>query len=212
MLDTLYVGVSLVVGMVAREYARAYAADRCGDPSPRRWGWLSLNPKRWIDPFGSVILPVLILILWAAGYALPPFAYAKHLPLDESNFRQYRRDVVIVSLAGPLANLLLAAAGGVLLRAGVGSFSSELCNYLFLFVFTNLTLCVFHLMPIPGLDGARMLALVMAPRPREVYRNLNQYLILFILAIYFIFGGPMLGIVSVLERALSNLVLGRAHC
>ena len=210
-MDALYVAVGIVVGMLAREYARAFTADRLGDPNPRRWGWLGFDPRVWIDPFGSVILPVLIVILWAAGYQLPPFAYAKPLPFDPASLRRYPRDVVLVSIAGPLSNIVLAVAGGLLLRIGAAS-GAALCVFLQLFVVTQLTLAVAHLLPIPGLDGARLLALVMPPRAREVYRNLDQYLILFVLLVFFLLGAITLGIVEALRDALLHVVVGDATC
>jgi Zn-dependent protease len=212
LLEALYLGLALALGLPAREYARAFVADRLGDPNPRRWGWLRLDPRVWIDPFGSVILPILLMILWAAGFQLPPFAYAKPLPFDPSNLRSYRRDVVLVSIAGPVANVLLAVLGGLLLRVGVGSSGTELCSFLAVFVLTQVTLAVFHLLPIPGLDGARMLALVMPPRAREVYRNLDQYLILFVLLIFFILGGIALSIVEALRDVLLDIVVGSSSC
>lgn len=211
-LGALAVAASLVVGLAAREYGRALAADRLGDASPRRWGRLTPNPAAWADPFGTVILPALLVALWAAGLHLPPFAYAKPLPLDTSNLRRYPRDVVLVSLAGPLVNVALAVVAGVLVRLGLGSASGTTCVALSAFVLTNVTLAVFHLLPIPGLDGARMLALVMSPRAREVYRNLDQYLVLFILLIFFLLGGPALAIVTVLRDAVVRLVSGGAAC
>jgi Zn-dependent protease len=211
-LEAVYVGLALGLGMLAREYARAYLADRLGDPNPRRWGWLRLDPRVWIDPFGTVILPILLLILWASGLSLPPFAYAKPLPFDPTALRRYRRDVVLVSIAGPIANVVLAVLAGALIRVGVGGASGELCSFLGAFVLTQLTLAVFHLLPIPGLDGARMVALVMPPRAAEVYRNLDQYLILFVLLIYFILGGIALSIVEALRDLLLRLVLGGSSC
>ena len=208
----LYVGIALAIGMVAREYARARTADALGDPNPRRWGWLSFRPRAWIDPFGTVILPALILILWAAGVRTPPFAYAKPIPLDPHALRRQPRDVVLVSVAGPIANVVLAIVAAIGLRLGLGGIAGEPCQLLSLFAFTNLSLAVFHLMPIPGLDGARMLALVMPPRPREVYRNLEQYLILFILLIYFLLGGIALGIVDALTDALMRVIVGPFRC
>jgi len=212
LLEAVSLGLSLAIGLFAREYARAYTADRLGDPNPRRWGWLGRDPRVWVDPFGTIILPILLMILWAAGLALPPFAYAKPLPFDPSSLRNYRRDVVLVSIAGPVANIVLAILGGLLIRAGVASASPELCSVLSVFVLTQLTLAVFHLLPIPGLDGSRMLALVMSPRAREVYRNLDQYLILFVLLIFFLLGGIALVIVEALRDALLDLVVGSSGC
>ncbi len=208
----LYVGVSLVIGMLAREYARARTADRLGDPNPGRWGWLSLRPRVWIDPFGTVILPALILILWAAGLQVVPFGYAKPLPLDPSALRRHPRDVILVSVAGPIANLVLALVAAFGLRLGVAQAGFEPCRLLHVFVLTNLSLAIFHVMPIPGLDGARMLALVMPPGAREVYRNLEQYLILFIILIYFLLGAYALGIVQALTDALMRVIVGPIGC
>ena len=207
----LYVGIALLVGLVAREYARAKTADALGDPNPRRWGWLSLRPRAWVDPFGSLILPALIVILWAAGQQFVPFAYAKPLPLDPSSLRRQPRDVVLISVAGPLANLVLAVVAAVALRLGVAE-AAQPCQALERFVLANLSLAVFHLMPIPGLDGARLLGLVMPPRPREVYRNLDAYLILFILLIFFLLGGIALGIVQALTNALMDVIVGPFRC
>ena len=208
----LAVAVSLAIGLAAREFGRALAADRLGDASPRRWGRLTPNPVAWADAFGTVILPALLVVLWAAGYRFPPFAYAKPLPLDTSNLRRYPRDVVLVSIAGPVVNLVLAVVAGVLVAIGLGSGPGTTCLLLSDFILTNVTLAVFHLLPIPGLDGARMLALVMSPRAREVYRNLDQYLVLFILLIYFLLGGPALAIVTVLRDAILGLVPGGSGC
>jgi Zn-dependent protease len=99
----LYLLVALVPGLVLHEYAHALVADRLGDPSPRRWGRLTLNPRPLVDPFGSLILPGLVLVLVAAGNwsLLPVFAYAKPMPLDPSYLRNRRRDEMLVTLAGP---------------------------------------------------------------------------------------------------------------
>ncbi len=212
LLLALYVGISLAIGMLAREYARAYTADRLGDPNPRRWGWLGADPRVWVDPFGTVILPILILILWASGLRIPPFAYAKPLPFDPTSLRHGNRDVVLVSIAGPVANLLLAILGAAALRAVAAGGAGEACSFASAFVLTQLSLMVFHLLPIPGLDGARMLALVMPPHAREVYRNLDQYLVLFVLLIFFVLGGITLSIVSSIRDALFAVLAGQAAC
>jgi Zn-dependent protease len=211
-LGGLYVALALAIGMIVREYARAVVADRLGDPNPRRWGWLSLDPRAKVDPFGTVILPALLVVLWIAGISFPPFAYAKPLPFDPTSFRRYKRDVVLVSIAGPFANLALAIVPGLLLRAGLGSIGPRVCTFLAVFVLTQLTLTIFHLLPIPGLDGARMLALVMPPHAREVYRNLDQYLVLFVLVIFFLFGTVTFTVVAALRDLLVHVIVGSATC
>ena len=203
----IYLAISLVVGMSGREYARAFMATRLNDPTPRLWGRLTLNPKAWFEPFGSGVVPGLILLLWAAASAFlpPPVAYAKPAPIDPNYFHNRTRDTIVTALAGPTANLILAAIAGLVIRVGIGG---ELGSALGAFLLANLSLLIFHLMPIPGLDGARMVALALPPRAAEVYRNADQYLPLFVLVVLFLFAGPMIAIVRSLTDSLCSLLAG----
>jgi Zn-dependent protease len=199
--------VALVPSLVLHEYAHAFAADRLGDPTPRRWGRLTLNPRPLIDPFGTLILPGLILVLVASGYGclLPIFAYAKPMPLDPFHLRNPKRDPLIVAAAGLGANLALALAAGILLRLELGG---DLLLFVYAFFLVNLYMFVFQLMPVPGFDGARLLARVLPPRAREVYVNLDQYLVLFVLVIFFLLAGPFLSIVRALADAVNGVLTG----
>jgi Zn-dependent protease len=203
----IYLAVALMPSLVLHEYAHAFAADKLGDPTPRRWGRLTLHPKPLIDPFGSVILPGLILLLVAAGqgFVLPIFAYAKPMPLDPTYLRNRKRDSLIVVLAGPAANLALAAVAGAVIRTGLGG---EVGLLVLAFLYVNVFMFVFQFMPVPGLDGAKLLARVLPPRPREVYVSLDQYLVLFMLVIFFLLAGPLLGIVRSLADVLFSLLAG----
>jgi Zn-dependent protease len=203
----IYLAVALLPSLVLHEYAHAFAADKLGDPTPRRWGRLTLHPKPLIDPFGSVILPGLILLLVAAGqgFVLPIFAYAKPMPLDPTYLRNRKRDSLIVVLAGPAANLALAAVAGAVIRTGL---RGEVGLLVLAFLYVNVFMFVFQFMPVPGLDGAKLLARVLPPRPREVYVSLDQYLVLFMLVIFFLLAGPLLGIVRSLADVLFSLLAG----
>ena len=203
----IYLFVALLAALYVREYVRAVVADRLGDPSARQFGWLRLDPRGRADPFGSVLLPILIAALWASGapYRPPPFAYAKPMPFQPSRLRDARRDEIVVALAGPATNLLIGVAAGLALRAVP---RSEASVVLVVLTYVNIAMCVFHLMPIPGLDGARLLAPVLPPRAQIVYRNLDQYLVLFTLVIFFVFAGPMLAIVNGLTNAVCRVVAG----
>jgi Zn-dependent protease len=203
----VYLAIGLLVGMIGREYARAWIAARLGDPTPRLWGRLTLSPKAWFEPFGSGLLPGLILILWIVQASLlpPPFAYAKPAPVDPGYLKRGSRDVVIVSIAGPLVNVVLALVGSLPLRLGL---SGEAALVPTAFVFANLSLAVFHLLPIPGLDGARLVALLLPPEAREAYRNLDRYLPLFIIVVVFLLAHPVYSIVYGLVGALCRTVGG----
>jgi Zn-dependent protease len=203
----LYLAGSLLVGMSVREFARASTASRLHDPTPRLWGRLTFNPKAWFEPFGSGVLPVLILFLWGAGatFLPPPVAYAKPAPVDPNYFRDRTRNTIVTSVAGPVANLALAAVGGMAIRAGI---AGEAGLIALAFMLANLSLMIFHLIPIPGLDGARMLALALPPRAAAVYRNADQYLPLIVLIVVFIFAGPLVSIMNSLTDSLCTLLSG----
>lgn len=200
-----YMVVSLLVGLAIREYARARAATSLGDPTPRLWGRVTLRPKAWFDPFGSGFLPALVALLWSVQAFMMPGAYAKPAPIDTNYFRRQPRDVVLASLAGPAASLVLAIVGGLLVRTGV---SGEALLVLVTFAFTNASLFVFHLLPIPGLDGGRLLALLLPPHAREVFRNADRYLALIVLVVLFLFTF-LLSIASLLTGAICEAATGQ---
>lgn len=203
----LYLLIALVPALILHEYAHAYAADRFGDPSPRRWGRLTLNPRPLVDPFGTIILPALGLILVASGtgFIVPVFAYAKPMPLEPTYLRDPRRHSLVVVWAGLGVNLAIAAAAGLVLRLGVTGDAFEVA-YAFLLV--NGYMFLIQLMPVPGFDGSKLLARVLRGRAREVYVNLDDYLVLFVLLIFFLLGGPFLGIVSGLFSGICDVLAG----
>jgi Zn-dependent protease len=200
----VYMAASLFVGLALREYARARVAATLGDPTPRLWGRVTVRPKAWFDPFGSGFLPTLVALLWSVQAFILPAAYAKPAPIDTSYFKRHPRDVVIASLAGPVTSLALAIAGGLFVRTGV---TGEALLVLTTFAFTNASLFVFHLLPIPGLDGGRLLALVLPPHAREVFRNADRYLALIVLVVLFLFTF-LLGIARLLAGAVCDALTG----
>ncbi len=146
-------------------------------------------------------MPGLLAVLWAAGAQWIPAAYGKPAPVDPTYFRNYKRDVVLVSVAGPIATFAIAVLAGLALRAIdpptgsailVSAPPSELARALAVVAYACSGLTVFHLLPIPGLDGARIVALLLPPQAAQVYRNADQYLPLFVLVMLFLFAirGP----------------------
>jgi Zn-dependent protease len=200
----VYMAVSLFIGLALREYARARVAATLGDPTPRLWGRVTVRPKAWFDPFGSGFLPALVALLWSVQAFFMPAAYAKPAPIDTSYFKRHPRDIVVASLAGPVASLVLAIAGGLFVRAGIGG---EAFLVLTTFAYTNASLFVFHLLPIPGLDGGRLLALLLPPHAREVFRNADRYLALLVLVVLFLFTF-LLDIASLLAGAVCDALTG----
>ncbi|MEX0983471.1 MAG: site-2 protease family protein [Actinomycetota bacterium] len=208
--------LAVFVGMTIREFARATMSARLGDPTPRLWGRVSLRPKAWFEPFGSGLIPGLIAILWAVQILVVPAAYAKPAPVDPSYLRRQPRDTVLASIAGPVANLVLAIAGGLAARlsgaGGDGPFLAPATDGIALafvvFAYTNAALFVFHLLPIPGLDGARMVALLLPANIRDSYRNFDRYLPLMILLVIFLIGGLTLTFLDALAGAVCSSATG----
>jgi Zn-dependent protease len=201
----IYLAIALVPSLLLHEYAHAVAATKLGDQSPRLYGRLGFNLKAMADPFGTVILPGLLLLLRAVAFAVPVFAYTKPMPRNPAALRDPDRDTTLTMLAGPLLNLGLAVVAGLALRVVT---SGEISLVLRAALLLNMTFFVFYLMPIPGLDGAVILSQYLPPRARDVYRNLDQYLPLWMLLIFFLLGAPVLGIVQVLSSALCDVVSG----
>jgi Zn-dependent protease len=202
----VYMLASLLAGMCLREYVRARAVISVGDPTPRLWGRVSWDPRTWFEPFGSGVLPGLIAILWTAQVLLIPAAYGKPAPIDPQRFRRPVRDTLVVSLAGPIATAILGVAAGLVFR--LHGLPIELYRIVLTLSFTSMSLTVFHLLPIPGLDGARMLALALPPDAARVYRNADTYLPLLVLVILFLFSSLALGFLTSISGALCNAATG----
>jgi Zn-dependent protease len=197
--------VSLAIGMAVREFARAYTAAKLHDPTPRLWGRLTLNPRAWFEPFGSGLVPVLIAVLWTVQVLVIPAAYGKPAPVDPSYLRR-TRDLVFVSIAGPVANLVLAVLAGLVVRSDALPLGA--LRIAIVFAFTNAALLVFHLLPIPGLDGSRIVGLLLPPQAREVYRNADKYLPLFVLVALFVFSTLILGFLTSITGAICDAATG----
>jgi len=207
-LTVLYFVLALVPAIVLHELSHGLAADRFGDPTPRAAGRLTLNPIRHIDPFGTVILPGLLLLpRLFAPVDTPVFGYAKPMPFNPQNLRDPERQTMWIAAAGPLTNLFLAVIGALALRiAGTGNF--EVARFLFIFILVNVLLAVFNLLPLPPLDGSKVLARFLPPRAREVYQSMEAYGVLILLVIFFIFPGAIFGFITPIVQGLLDLLVG----
>jgi Zn-dependent protease len=165
-----------------------------GDDTAKRAGRLTLNPIPHLDLFGSIILP-LILILTHAGFYI---GWAKPVPYNPYNLRDQKWGDTKVALAGPLTNLVIALIFGLLLRfAGATLFSSDIIHFLVIIVVTNLSLAVFNLIPIPPLDGSKLLINATPYKYRYIIDYLERYsFLLLVLVIVFLwaFISPLIGV------------------
>lgn len=187
MVDFTYIIISIlcfVPAIVFHEVAHGFAAYRLGDPTAKRAGRLSLNPLKHIDLFGTVLMPALLMLA-----NMPVFGYAKPVPYNPSYFKDKRKGDLIVGLAGPCANLLLACAGALAAfalwkaapEALVASYMDE--NLLFyvyfwflpMFTLLNLYFMFFNLLPIPPLDGSSIIAFFLPVRLLPKWYRIQRY-------------------------------------
>jgi Zn-dependent protease len=190
MLSYPYMDVNLAIfsflififSVVLHEVAHGYAAERLGDPTARLAGRLTLNPISHIDPVGSVLLP-LILYISHAGFII---GWAKPVPFNPYNLRSKKWGEAIVAAAGPATNLLIALVFGLFLHFGpISTISSSVVLLISTIVLINLVLAVFNLVPIPPLDGSKILFSIFPAGFSPVRAFLEKYSL--ILALIFIF-------------------------
>jgi len=204
--------VPLLVAVVCHEVAHGAVALACGDDTAKRAGRLTLHPLRHLDPFGTVVLPGLLMVLpLLFGGPSFVFGYAKPVPIDPSRFRAPRRDEILVALAGPGANLLLALASAFALaalteRAGASPAERWLAAMLTVSLRVNCLLAVFNLLPLPPLDGGRVLAALLPWRgASRLVRSLEGLGMVVVLLV--VFNTPLL---PLLVRPLMTWLLWMA--
>ena len=145
--------IVLIFSAIIHEYMHGWMADRLGDPTAKNAGRLTLNPLPHIDPFGSILMPA-ILVLTNAGFV---FGWAKPVPYNPNNLSDQKYGSAKVAAAGPLANLIVALFFGLILRLAPIT-SPQLILFIQIIVFINLLLMVFNLLPLPPLDGSKVIA------------------------------------------------------
>lgn len=176
--------VILIFSAILHEIAHGFVAERLGDPTARLAGRLTLNPKKHIDPLMSIALP---LILLASGSPIVIGA-AKPVPVDPFNLRDGRKDLALVSLAGPLTNVILAIIASFVVKLIAGfelnEFSGFLSAFFIAVVQMNLLLAIFNLVPIPPLDGSKIFALLLPDKLAAAFLSLGSvgfFIIFFLL-------------------------------
>jgi Zn-dependent protease len=197
----------LVFALSVHESAHAYVAMRLGDPTAYMLGRVTLNPVKHLDPLGSVIMPLAALF-----FHWPVLGWAKPCPVTPRNFRNYKRDDILVSLAGPASNLAMAtvallllivfkhvgggaAIGGLMGMEQDASFDPNslamlaVAMLLYYGVTINLLLFVFNLIPIPPLDGSHVLRQFLPYRVEQIYNQIGMYGLFVVL----LFGGRWIG-------------------
>lgn len=218
-LENIYIVPILIFSVVIHEMAHAWVALKCGDTTAKDLGRITLNPVPHIDLFGSILVPLFSIL--ATGRVF--IAWAKPVPIDPRNFRSFKRDDTLVTIAGPISNLLIAFACVVFVivfyyisgavNPVEGSVGFEFLNYMvkmfYAGIFLNVSLAVFNMIPIPPLDGSHVLANILPDEMAFRYRNIGFMGIFIILALFnFVpgFSQFFVSVISVVSKPYLNLV------
>ncbi len=198
--------IPVIFAITVHETAHGVVALRLGDPTAKMLGRLTLNPVKHIDPIGTLLVPGILLLL--PGSFL--FGWAKPVPITWQNLKQPRRDMALVALGGPLSNLLMALlwAGAIqvgLLLEGAGGIFLIYTGVAGIFV--NIILAVLNLVPLPPLDGGRVLTGLLPPRAAWKFSQIEPYglIILVLLLVTGILGQIIFPVVSLLLTAIAGL-------
>ncbi|NIP32008.1 MAG: site-2 protease family protein [Candidatus Dadabacteria bacterium] len=179
----------ILFSLTIHEYAHAYIAHKLGDNTAKDQGRLTLNPLVHLDPIGTLLL------------LIAHFGWAKPVPVDPRNFKNPKKDLLYVAIAGPISNILTAVVSVILLKYVIVNYVSVESSYLFVeplivalvwLIFIGVVLAVFNMLPIPPLDGSRVIYGILPDKLAEQYRKIEVYGIFLLFGI-FIFGGNILG-------------------
>jgi Zn-dependent protease len=208
--------VPLVIAIVFHEVAHGLVARRLGDRTAEERGRLTLNPIKHIDPFGTVILPLILAISH-----VPVFGWAKPVPVDYRRLRNPRRDMVLVALAGPGMNFLLALLGTALLAATIslsGGASDGapqmIAQNALNFLLINIVLAVFNLLPVPPFDGGHVVEGLLPLPLAQRFARIGRYSLLVLVVLLLVLpaispSANIVGrLVSPLVRGIARLFLG----
>lgn len=193
--------VILIFSIIIHEIAHGFMADKLGDPTARLQGRLTLNPIKHIDPVGSIIVP---LITSLSGFT---FGWAKPVEYNPYNLKNKRQGEFFIALAGPMSNILLAVIFGLIIRfasAGATTVTPfiEICSYI---VIINLVLAIFNLIPLPPLDGSKLLFAWLPQQYGQLRMMLETYGMIFILVVVFFLWPVISPIVSFAFRLLTGV-------
>ncbi|MCX7116606.1 MAG: site-2 protease family protein [Legionellales bacterium] len=168
----------MLLAITLHEAAHAFVASRCGDSTARALGRLSINPIRHIDPIGTLVVPLLIGVLSQFQFI---FGWAKPVPIDWHNLRKPRRDMALVAAAGPLSNVIMALIWGACFKCAtlLHPETSSLSLFVLLTaqagILINLVLAILNLIPLPPLDGSRIISAMLSPKQAQHYQKIERF-------------------------------------
>jgi Zn-dependent protease len=211
--------IVLLFAICVHESAHAWMANRLGDPTAKMLGRISLNPIVHIDPFGTILMPLLLIVM-----GFPPFGWAKPTPVDTRNFKNLVRDDILTAVAGPISNFLTAFVAILVLAIiehgsnnPIGrnlrhvDISSPLATLFYLAMWINVVLAVFNLIPLPPLDGSHVIRHFLSYDTVRVYDRVGYFGLIIVLFVLPLAGcnvvGNLIAPFMAFFQALLNLFL-----
>ncbi len=197
-LSILFFFIILIFSAIIHEYSHGWMADQLGDPTAKLSGRLTMNPIPHIDPIGSILVPLVLYIVSQGTFF---FAWAKPVPFNPHNLKDPEKDAAKIALAGPASNLAVAFIFGALVRIMP---VSELTYFFSVIVYINILLAVFNLVPIPPLDGSKILFAILPSSLNDFKVFLDKYGF-FILLFFIVWGFDfIIPIIRFLFRAMTG--------
>lgn len=201
----------ILFAITVHEASHGWAALKLGDETAYRMGRVTLNPIRHIDPIGTILLPAILIIM-----GMPPFGWAKPVPVNPLNLKDPRRDNLIISIAGPASNIAVAVVAFIILKIilnlnpslfhgeGLAKLLSPIIQILYLTILLNVILAFFNLIPIPPLDGSGVLMGLISEEAAQKYEQIRPYgfLILILLIMTNVIGRILGAVQGIVYRLL----------
>ncbi len=203
--DSIFLIAVIMFSAIIHEVMHGVAADRLGDPTARYAGRLTLNPIPHLDMFGSILLPLVLVFTNSPIF----FGWAKPVPYNPYNLKPGRFSEAIVAGAGPFSNIVIALIGGLVIRSGIFASANDI---IFLIVVVNTMLCIFNLIPVPPLDGSKVLASLLPLSLAHGYANwrhrmeMNPFMGMgIVLVIILLLGGTFGNLIYSLASAIAGM-------
>lgn len=206
----IFIILILLLSIIIHEVSHGMIADFLGDPTAKRAGRLTLNPLKHLDPIGSILVPLVLLFMMKFTGGGIIFGWAKPVPISPRNFRDQKYGSAKVSLAGPASNLLIALIFGLALRF-IPVLSELSLGVMFSFiVYINILLAIFNLLPIPPLDGSKILFtfLPSTMRIQRIKAALQQYGMFILVFVLVFFPGLIFSLINFLLSGAYMLIVG----
>ncbi len=196
--------IPLTFAITLHEFAHGWVANQCGDATARMLGRLTLNPIKHIDPMGSILVPI---VLYFTGSPFL-FGWAKPVPINFNALKYPKRDMILVALAGPASNFIMALLWSFAIMIALSLESQLLIEMAKFGVVINLVLGVFNLLPLPPLDGSRIVSALLPNNLAYYYNKLEVYGLYIVLALLFfgIFQKVILPIVRILQVSIFSAI------